>query len=132
MNDCGALPGARPDMSLTDFQQLIKIIPKLKIMTISPHLESQCDYIRLKALLEHDILPSLGHDKVASETEILGALRICRSRRLHITHCFNVSTFHHRNPSLVNFGLMNCFPNLPQYRGILSPTVEVIADMAHV
>lgn len=132
VNDCGALPSARPDMNLVDFKQLVKTIPKLKVMTISPHLEAQCDYNRLKFLLENNILPSLGHDKVATEAEILSALRLSPSRRLHITHCFNVSTFHHRNPSLVNFGLADCFPNLPQYQGVLPPTVELIADLAHV
>ncbi|XP_062514677.1 N-acetylglucosamine-6-phosphate deacetylase-like isoform X2 [Corticium candelabrum] len=132
INDCGALPSSTPNMTLTDFTHLIKLIPRLKIMTISPHLESQCNYNRLKTLLDHNVLPALGHDKVASESSILSALRICPLRRLHITHCFNVSTFHHRNPSLVNFGLTHCFPNLPRYEGLQPPTVEVIADLAHI
>ena len=42
------------------------------------------------------ILPALGHDRVATETEILGALSLSPSRSLHITHLFNVCSFHHR------------------------------------
>ena len=43
------------------------------------------------------ILPAFGHDRVASESEILGALALARpGQRMHITHLFNVSSFHHR------------------------------------
>ena len=43
------------------------------------------------------ILPALGHDRVASEGEILGALAVAPAQqRMHITHLFNVSSFHHR------------------------------------
>jgi len=43
------------------------------------------------------ILPALGHDRVASESEILGALAVTGpQQRVHITHLFNVSNFHHR------------------------------------
>ena len=41
------------------------------------------------------VLPALGHDKVAREDEVLGALRLTH-KPMHITHIFNVSTFHHR------------------------------------
>lgn len=37
-----------------------------------------------------------------------------------------------RSPSLVNFGLADTFPSLPEYSGLLSPTVEIVGDMAHV
>ena len=37
-----------------------------------------------------------------------------------------------RSPSLVNFGLADTFPNLPQYNSLQSPTVEIVGDMAHV
>jgi hypothetical protein len=48
------------------------------------------------------------------------------------TDLFNVCGFHHRNPSLCNFGLIPRFPALPEYAGLIPPTVEVIGDMAHV
>ena len=37
-----------------------------------------------------------------------------------------------REPSLVNFGLVERFPSLPQYRELQPPTVEVIGDLAHL
>ena len=43
------------------------------------------------------ILPALGHDRVASESEILGALALGPpGHTMHMTHLFNVSSFHHR------------------------------------
>ena len=38
----------------------------------------------------------------------------------------------HRRPSLANFGLTEQFPNLPQYKQLLPPTIEVIGDLAHL
>ena len=66
------------------------------------------EYARLKVLLDYEILPSLGHDRHCSETDILGALDVAASRgvRCHVTHLFNVTSFHHRKPSLVNFGMV--------------------------
>ena len=52
MNDCGGLPQGSNEISLTDFVKLIDAIPSLKIMTISPHLESKTGYSRLRALLD--------------------------------------------------------------------------------
>lgn len=41
--------------------------------------------------------------------------------------------FHHRLPSLGNFGLLNAFPpGLPGYEGLRPPTVEIITDFKHV
>lgn len=37
-----------------------------------------------------------------------------------------------RSPGLVNFGVLDELPNLPKYRGIKTPTVEIIGDLAHV
>lgn len=37
-----------------------------------------------------------------------------------------------RSPGLVNFGLLDDLPNLPKYKGIKTPTVEIIGDLAHV
>uniref|UniRef100_A0A1X7TI57 Amidohydrolase-related domain-containing protein n=1 Tax=Amphimedon queenslandica TaxID=400682 RepID=A0A1X7TI57_AMPQE len=80
-------------------------------------------------------MPSLGHDKEASEIEILDALRLSKEP-MHITHLFNVCSFHHRLPGLVNIGLASVYPNFPEYTDIIikliPPTVEVIGDLAHV
>ena len=38
----------------------------------------------------------------------------------------------YRSPGLVNFGLLDELPNLSKYRGIKTPTVEIIGDLAHV
>lgn len=49
-----------------------------------------------------------------------------------IADLFNVCGFHHRLPSLCNFGLIPRFPSLPKYEGLTPPTVELIGDLAHV
>ena len=96
MNDLGAMPPTEQNMALTDFKKLLDAMPHLKVMTISPHLEAGQSYARLRELLKRGVLPALGHDRVASETEILEALGCDPSRRMHITHLFNVCSFHHR------------------------------------
>ena len=97
MNDLGAMPPSDSSMKLGDFESLLDSIPHLKVMTISPHLEAKDGYQKIKALLKRGVTPALGHDRVATEDEILGALACCtEGKQLHITHLYNVSTFHHR------------------------------------
>ena len=43
-----------------------------------------------------DVVPALGHDKQASEEEILAALSLSKIQQFHLTHLFNVCSFHHR------------------------------------
>lgn len=74
VNDLGAMPPTDRDISLDNFERLLDAIPSLKVMTISPHLEAARGYERIKALVRRGVVPALGHDKVASEAEILGAL----------------------------------------------------------
>jgi len=45
---------------------------------------------------------------------------------------YNVSKIHHRDVSLVNFGLLSEYPNMEQYQGIAEPSVEIIGDLVHV
>ena len=90
------MPATDDDMSLSDFECLLDSIPRLKVMTISPHLEAATGYQRLKALIQRGVVPALGHDRVATEEEILGALACGSETRMHITHLFNVCSFHHR------------------------------------
>jgi N-acetylglucosamine-6-phosphate deacetylase len=52
--------------------------------------------------------------------------------KMHSTHLFNVMGFHHRDPSLVNFGLCRTYPRAAKYRNCSPPTVEVIGDLIHV
>ena len=96
MNDLGAMPPTKQDMTLSEFEKLLDAMPHLKMMTISPHLEAEEDFARMRALLKRGVVPALGHDRVACETEILGALSCDQSRQMHITHLFNVCSFHHR------------------------------------
>ncbi len=96
IHDLGAMPATDSGMSVGDFETLLDSIPRLKMMTISPHLEAAISYSRLKALIRRGVVPALGHDRVASEEEILGALACSTEIRMHITHLFNVCSFHHR------------------------------------
>ena len=96
MNDLGAMPPTKQDMTLSEFEQLLEAMPHLKVMTISPHLEAKENCARICALLKRGVVPALGHDRVASEKEILGALNCDPGRQMHITHLFNVCSFHHR------------------------------------
>lgn len=96
VNDLGAMPRADNTMSLKDFEMLIDSIPRLKMMTISPHLEARDGYQKIRMLVKRGVVPALGHDRVASEDEILGALACSPERKMHITHLFNVCSFHHR------------------------------------
>lgn len=91
------MPPSDTSMPLVEFEHLLDSMPNLKVMTISPHLEAPGGYQRIKVLLARGVVPAMGHDRVASEEEILGALSCCpEGRKLHITHLFNVSSFHHR------------------------------------
>ena len=91
------MPVSDAEMSLIDFEKLLDSIPSLKVMTISPHLQMKESYAKIKALLKRGVLPALGHDRVAKEEEILGALSCCPQKKMHITHLFNVCSFHHRS-----------------------------------
>lgn len=97
MNDLGAMPTTDAEMSLDDFEKLLDSIPSLKVMTISPHIQKKDNYMKIKALLKRGVLPALGHDRVANEEEILGALSCSPQKKMHITHLFNVCSFHHRS-----------------------------------
>lgn len=91
------MPATDSNMSLVQFEELLDAIPLLKVMTISPHLEAAVDYQRLKALVKRGVVPALGHDMVATEAEVLGALACGNNgKKMHITHLFNVCSFHHR------------------------------------
>lgn len=132
ITDLGGLPGSYNEMTSDEFEQLLIKMHHLKIMTISPHAEASNDYRRIKCLLKRGVVPALGHDKQATEDEILAALALDETQQFHLTHLFNVCSFHHRSPGLVNFGLLDDLPNLPKYKGIKTPTVEIIGDLAHV
>ncbi|XP_058972236.2 N-acetylglucosamine-6-phosphate deacetylase isoform X1 [Pocillopora verrucosa] len=132
ITDLGAMPQSYNNMTSDEFEQLLDKMPHLKVMTISPHAEASHNYNRIKCLLRREVVPALGHDKQATEEEILTALSLSKSQQLHLTHLFNVCSFHHRSPGLVNFGLLDELPNLSKYRGIKTPTVEIIGDLAHV
>ena len=59
----------------------------------------------------------------------------------HLTHVFNVQSFHHRNVGLANFALCPILPNTKKYikyklNGINNshklPSIEIIGDLVHV
>lgn len=51
--------------------------------------------------------------------------------RMHSTHMFNVMSFHHREPGLVNYVLCRGYPQERRYEGCAPPTTEIIADLIH-
>ncbi len=107
--DLGGLIKGENEMPLDQFQQLLDLMGKdLKIMTIGPSVDSRHGYARSKMLLERGIVVALGHDRQASEEQILGALKLATSeeQRLHMTHLFNVQKFHHREAGLANIGTL--------------------------
>jgi len=129
----GALPDAMLS-SIEDFKSLVDSLPALKVMTISPSLESPNNFERIKYLFEKDVLVALGHDTEVNEDEILDSLRIAYkyNKPVHVTHLFNVTKFHHREISLVNIALLSNYPNLDKYKDIIEPSVEIIGDFIHV
>lgn len=91
---------------------------------------------------------AFGHDKQASDQEILNGLKVSK-QSVHFTHVFNVQNFNHRTPGLANYALVSAFPSnmigeffsifkncfkieLPEYEGIVEPTIELIGDRAHL
>ncbi|XQJ31468.1 N-acetylglucosamine-6-phosphate deacetylase-like protein [Leishmania guyanensis] len=132
--DRGGLPECKSEMSLDDFKRLVDSMPSLRVMTISPHIEARCNYEKMRYLLEKKVRVALGHDRAASKSEIMGALKLAPSEeeKMHVTHLCNVSTFHHRDSSLVNAAMCPRFPNAPLYEGARPPTLEIIGDLIHV
>ncbi|EGD76917.1 hypothetical protein PTSG_12700 [Salpingoeca rosetta] len=136
IRDAGALPNQNLNPSLEEFTEIVDMCQgHMKVMTISPSMEPQSDFRRTRLLLDRGIRVALGHDKHATADDIVAALRTAseyNDSTPHITHIFNVSKFHHRDTSLVNFGLCRSFPNNPTFAGLHPPTVEVIGDGLHV
>jgi hypothetical protein len=136
--DLGGLPDAGLQrMDVETFRQLLDGELGgcgLKVMTISPSVDALDGYARTRLLLERGVLPALGHDRHCTEKDILGALAVAKEFdvQLHVTHMFNVTSFHHRDVSLCNFGMVSRFPLLPGYEGLVPPTVEVIGDGVHI
>ena len=51
VNDLGGLPPSHQDLTLTEFQSLLDSMPSLRMMTISPHLDTANNYLRIQALV---------------------------------------------------------------------------------
>jgi len=97
-------PAHRRNMVGKEFDAMLdQMGPHLKVMTISPSMESSSSVnkgeaapcSRLHALLKRGVVPSLGHDKVCTEDDILECLRAGKFNnphniRYHLTHAFNV------------------------------------------
>lgn len=156
IQDRGGLPSGESEMPLADFKHLCSSMPSLKVMTISPSKDAPKGFERIKHLLDIGVRVSLGHDRQASESDVLGALQLVSQaeedrsatgssksqpsdrsdkkadNRMHSTHLFNVMHHHHRQPGLINFLMCDKLPAAEKYAGCEVPTVEVIADLIHV
>ncbi|CBZ25843.1 N-acetylglucosamine-6-phosphate deacetylase-like protein [Leishmania mexicana MHOM/GT/2001/U1103] len=134
IHDRGGLPECKSEISLDDFKRLVNSMPSLRVMTISPHIEARCNYEKIRHLLKKKVRVALGHDRAATKSEIMCALKLAASEeeKMHVTHLCNVSTFNHRASSLVNAAMCPRFPNAPLYKGARPPTLEIIADLIHV
>ena len=134
----GGLPPSEARMPLPRFRALLDAMaPGLRIMTISPSTDAPGGYQRIQELLRRGVVPALGHDKTTTLDEVLGALRAAAAMgdgvpRPHVTHLYNVKSFHHRAAGLTNVGLLSSFPHLPEYDGIVEPSIEIIGDGLHV
>lgn len=130
--------GGLPDGSdyEADPNTVLSLYPKsLKIITIAPSADARTGYSYTKAALAKGVVVAIGHDRDTSAEDIIGQMRCardCGAQPLHVTHMFNVMSHNHRKPGIVDFALCNRYPNLPQYEGLVPPTVEIIGDMLHV
>lgn len=59
------MPLGDREMEIETFRSFIQSFENsLKIMTISPNVDSKTNYQRMKILIEYGVRISLGHDKV--------------------------------------------------------------------
>lgn len=94
----------------------------VRSMTLAPEVEGFTEVLR--ALRDHDVLPSLGHTDASSAVFSEG-VRCALPGRLSVTHLFNaMSPFDHRAPGAVPAALAAAA------RGEL--VVELIADGVHL
>ncbi|CAI8032499.1 N-acetylglucosamine-6-phosphate deacetylase [Geodia barretti] len=61
VNDLGGLPPSHQDLTLTEFQSLLDSMPSLRMMTISPHLDTSNNYLRIQALVNRSSNRSMMH-----------------------------------------------------------------------
>jgi len=132
----GGLPKGDADMPIVAFQKLLDVLgPALKVMTIAPSIEARAGtpFAKIKLLIERGVRPALGHDTCCTLEDVLGALRVASSMNtcLHVTHCFNVQKFHHRECGLTNVALLPRKPDLPAFADVTLPTIELIGDSVH-
>jgi len=115
---CGALNAMTfLEPSETGFRELIEGFEDIvRIVTIAPELPRAAQLIR--TIAGKGIIASLGHSEASYEE----AETAWHAGARGVTHLFNaMSGFHHRDPGLAGFGLLN--PDM---------FVEVIADPFHL
>lgn len=82
----GGLPPSHSSMSDAEFEALLDLLgPNLRLMTISPSSSESCgsgatsttsgSFSKIRSLVRRNVRPCLGHDVLATEDQILGALR---------------------------------------------------------
>eukprot|EP00931_Biecheleriopsis_adriatica_P076626 TRINITY_DN50314_c0_g1_i1.p1 TRINITY_DN50314_c0_g1~~TRINITY_DN50314_c0_g1_i1.p1 ORF type:complete len:481 (+),score=61.49 TRINITY_DN50314_c0_g1_i1:78-1520(+) len=133
----GGLPRSDAEMPMAAFKKLLDALgPALKVMTISPSIEARAEmpFAKLRLLIERGVRPALGHDTSCTLEDVLGALKVATymDTCLHITHCFNVQKFHHRECGLTNVALLPRKPDMPAFADVTLPTIELIGDSVHV
>ncbi len=115
---CGALDAtAFLEPTEYNFQKLIEGFEDIvKIITIAPELKGAAGTIR--KIADKGIIPSMGH----SAATYIEAEDGFNAGARGITHIFNaMSCFHHREPGIAGFGLLN-----------QEVYIEVIADPFHL
>eukprot|EP01083_Nonionella_stella_P118879 355027_1 len=145
--DFGGLPDSSDSnrWNMAEFERFVDSLNNegkhhnVKVMTISPSIDYKDNFKRIKLLKQKGIIPAIGHDKQCDEEQIIAALSCINddsSRKynfMHMTHCFNVQRFHHREIGLANFALTPKLPKMDKYENIKQmPTIEIIGDLSHV
>eukprot|EP01105_Mastigella_eilhardi_P022068 TRINITY_DN5404_c0_g1_i4.p1 TRINITY_DN5404_c0_g1~~TRINITY_DN5404_c0_g1_i4.p1 ORF type:complete len:407 (+),score=101.54 TRINITY_DN5404_c0_g1_i4:48-1268(+) len=128
----GGLPPSSRYLAKEEFTRLLDAVGQhAKVATVSPTAAAKYGFWHVRELVARGIRPAIGHDTTAKAEDIVSMMK-CSDKPLHVTHLFNVSTFHHRNVGICNFGMVKRFPNLPQYVKLTPPSIEVIGDLLHV
>eukprot|EP00298_Acanthocystis_sp_HF-20_P009964 c18595_g1_i3.p1 GENE.c18595_g1_i3~~c18595_g1_i3.p1 ORF type:complete len:236 (-),score=74.52 c18595_g1_i3:67-774(-) len=80
VSDLGGLPEGENSLDELKFNNFLNSLAFVKVMTLSPHEDAKKQYMYTKALLKKNIVPSYGHDRKATEDEIIGALRVAKAK----------------------------------------------------
>jgi N-acetylglucosamine-6-phosphate deacetylase len=98
----------------------------IRMITVAPEMDFQGDFSFIRALLEREIIISLGHSSASLEQTVAAIKAGAR----HLTHFFNAMVpLSHYNPGIVGAGLIDPRIYDAQELGL---SLEVICDFIHV